>query len=258
MADADPVAAARVIYEQMQADLLAASPLGDMARWVASGAPPPAQALRGAGFACEAAPGELWLARKAFIRRWGFAIPCAEAVAALKTLSPLLEIGAGSGAWAAMLRAAGLDVVATDAVAEGSPGYGLVAGEHFPVEPLDAVSAVRRYPERNLFCSWPTEADDWCAEAARALAPGRALALIGKGRGGTTGSAALFDVLDAHFGLESTVAIPQFPGVDDAMTVHRKRQAGARRLSSGQRRQDQRHHGHVDEAEDGLQHGPGP
>ena len=38
--------------------------------------------------------------RRHFIRAFGFAMPCREAIAALKRLSPIIEVCAGTGAWA--------------------------------------------------------------------------------------------------------------------------------------------------------------
>jgi hypothetical protein len=53
-------------------------------------------------------------ARDEAIRQYGFSIPCKEAVEAVATLSPLVEVGAGSGYWSRFLRAAGADIVTTD------------------------------------------------------------------------------------------------------------------------------------------------
>jgi hypothetical protein len=220
--DSETVAEARRVYLKLQSNLLAATPLGEMRDWLVGGRVPTAADLRAQGFEFAAPPGNLRLARKAFIRQWGFSIPCAESVAELVQLSPLVEIGAGSGYWSALVAGADGDVIATDAIAEGSPGYGLTVGLHTKIEALDAVEAVRRYPERNVFCSWPTQDADWCAEAAQAMCAGRRLALVGQPRGGETGSPRLFDVLETDFTEERRIVIPQFPGVQEVFTVHRR------------------------------------
>src|SRR5687767_5522442 len=122
---AELIAKAQAALRDSVAPRLAASPLADMADWVASGSPPPAAELRALGLTGPAAIGsasadELRDVRKAFCRVWGFSIPCREAVEALRALErPLVEIGAGSGYWTALLRAAGLDMVATDIESEG-------------------------------------------------------------------------------------------------------------------------------------------
>jgi hypothetical protein len=220
--DSETVAEARRVYLQLQSDTLAATLLGQMPEWLARGLAPTVAELRAQGFEFDAPRANLWLARKAFIRRWGFSIPCAEAVTELVRLSPIIEIGAGSGYWSAFVSAAGGDVIATDAISTGSPGYGLTVGLHSNIEALDAISAVRRYPERHVFCSWPTQGTDWSAEAADAMQPGRCLALIGQPRGGETGSPRLFDVLDAGFTEECNIPIPQFPGVREEFRIYRR------------------------------------
>ncbi|HLZ74747.1 hypothetical protein [Phenylobacterium sp.] len=226
MDESDVIAQARVIYERMQADLLAASPLAGMAEWVASGVAPPAADLRSRGFAGpddtdapEAA--NLRLARKAFVREWGFAIPCAEAVAALRRLSPIVEVGAGAGCWTALLRAAGHDMIATD-LAAGDTKYGFAVADRGAVEQLGALEAVRKYPDRDLFCSWPSEGEPWAAEAILGLAPGRRAALILDDRGTLTGDETLRGVLAQAFRPLETVTIPQFPGVCDRLHIYER------------------------------------
>jgi hypothetical protein len=230
MDNPDAIAQARAIYWQMQDDLLAASPLADIAAWVASGSAPPAAELRAVGFAGPAAsdaPGanELRLVRRSFVRQWGFAIPCAEAITALRRLGPIVEVGAGAGYWSVLLRAAGHDAVATDA-AVGGTTYGFSVGGHGPVEQLSAMDAVRAYPDRDLFCCWPSAGEAWMGEAARTVAPGRRIALILDDRAGVTADASLERFLAAECRLTEAVEIPQFPGVCDRLRVYERGAGG--------------------------------
>ena len=219
----EKIALADAAFKQLQLSKLAASPLAGMAAWMKAGRAPLAATLRQAGYTSDAEKGDTWIVRRAFVANWGFSIPCAEAINVLHSLSPLVELGAGSGYWTALMRAAGADMVATDKVSEGSPGYQLTAGLHCQIEPLCGLSAVRAYPARNVFCSWPSEGDDWCAEAAAAMQRGRYLGLISKGRGGNVGSDALFDLLDKEFSPKGHIAIPQFPGSADGLTFYQRR-----------------------------------
>lgn len=217
--------AARV-YEALQERFLGLTPLGRFSEWIAAGQAPSAKSLQDAGFRSDNPDHEgarkLRMARKAFIRRWGFAIPCAEAVAALAELGPLVEIGAGTGSWSALLSSAGQDVIATDAVGAGRVSYGFDAGAHHPVTAMEAATAVRTHQDRAVLCSWPTENDGWAADAAALIRPGQRLALIGEPRGGCTGSPALFDLLDVGFVLEQVVDLPQFPSSNDRLSIHRR------------------------------------
>jgi hypothetical protein len=206
--------------------VVAASPLADMAAWIEAGAPPPAAHLRAQGFTGRAAAEgpdaeRLREVRKAFTRLWGFSIPCAEAVAALRGLAPLVEIGAGTGYWSALLRAAGHDVIATDVQAAGEGPYGSGLGRCLDLEAMDAATAVERHPARDVFCSWPTEGADWAYEAATRVRRGRVFALIGDPAACAT--PALYDLLARDFEPVAEVALPQFPRVDDRLTLSRRR-----------------------------------
>jgi len=220
------IAQARAVYEQLQDQELERSPLAGMAEWVASGAPPPSAELRALGLTFagldEATTGRLRLARKAFTRRWGFSIPCREAVEALRELGPLLEVGAGAGYWSSLLQSAGGDVIASDPAPRANP-HGFETGRYTGIAALSASEAIQAYADRSVFCSWPTEGEAWAAEAFELIQPGLHLALIGTDRGGITGNDALFDLLEAGFRLETTIAIPQFPQVNDHLAIYVRR-----------------------------------
>lgn len=222
-ADADKVAQAKAIWRAAQDAALAASPLREMEAWVAAGRPPAAAALAAQGFAGALAPTQQsQLVRGGFNRRWGFSIPGLEAVEALAALGPLVEVGCGTGYWSALLRNAGLDVIATDLIASGDPGYGFTVGRCCEVTAMGAAEAAAAFPERAVFCSWPTREDAWAVDMVRALGPGRALALIAEPADGRTASAALYDELARDFSLVRAVEIPQFPGARDRLYLCRR------------------------------------
>ena len=210
--ESELVAKALAAYRTAQADALSRLTSLPMDDWLATGRPPPAAELRERGFTAEATENlsEMRLARRAAIADWGHSIPCAEAVAALSRHGPWVEVGAGRGYWTALLRAAGLDAVATDL----NPW----AAE---VEALDGVAAVRAYPDRDVFCSWPTRGGGWIADAVAAMAPDRVFAVIADDRDGEIGSAALYDLLDARFVILAEVLLPQWPGARDRLRLYR-------------------------------------
>lgn len=217
---------ARLVYAGILQDALRRSPLGRIEEWMAAGKAPTAASLRDQGLTTASTSperaSELRLARKPFTRTYGFSIPCAEAIGMLSRLGPLLEIGAGSGYWSALLRNAGLDLAATDEVADGQLGYGFHVGRFAAIEPLSGVNAVRAWPERDVFCSWPTEGSPWALAAVRAMRVGRRLALIGEPRGGCTGTPGLFRYLETRFRRLGELQIPQFPKVSDSLVVYER------------------------------------
>jgi hypothetical protein len=200
------------LHEHFRA-LLADSPLAGMPEWIATGAPPPRAALQ-----IDGRPDLRW----AFNQVWGFSVPCAEAVAALVELSPLVEIGAGSAYWSAMLSAAGADIIATDIAPAGIGEHGFEVGTYYPVEQLAADEAVEHYVERSVFCSWPTKRAEWCYDAARRLSSGRALALIADHHETISGSDSLFALLDAEFNAVRTVEIPLLYDRQDKLVIYRR------------------------------------
>jgi len=194
-----------------------------MADWVANGNPPNCEVLRNFGLMTDPADPDtdirLRIARKAYIAKWGYSIPCAEAVMAIIALGPLVEIGAGTGAWSALLRNAGADIIGTDVHATGDIGYGFRAGTHTPLLSMTGSQAVSSYPKRDVFCSWPTEGGKWALGAAYALRRGRAFAII---EGSRTGTPGLRHYFCTRFRLIADVEIPQFPGCDDRLRIYRK------------------------------------
>lgn len=157
MGGAETIAKAQAAFVQAQDAALASGPLAQMAGWIARGDPPPAAELRAFDLdGVERGDNALFLTRNAFHRHWGFSIPCQEAVAGLVGCGPLVEVGAGSGYWSALLQQAGADIVATDPTPTGNVGYGFAAGVRFQVLPLDAMAAATRFADRAVFCSWPT------------------------------------------------------------------------------------------------------
>jgi len=155
--------------------------------------------------------------REDAIRKFGFSIPCIEAVRAIAAGSPLVEVGAGSGYWTRLLKAAGADVVVTD-IGEGQQGnYQITVGED--VTRLSAQDAVKKWPERNVFVSWPSYEMSWAFEMARLIQSGRTLFYIGEGNGGCTADDRFHRLMDREFHEAATIRIPQWPGIHDRLYV---------------------------------------
>lgn len=188
------------------------------AAWLAGGVPERAELVRRFGLT----RWSFWmdfLLRSRVIARFGFAIPCREAIQAAVAAGPLVELGAGTGYWSALIRNAGGDVLACD---PDDGGYGFAVGSHHPVERCDARDFVRQHPERHALIVWPSYGEDWACQAAESLAVGRTLFLVGEGPGGCTGNDRLFRYLDDAFELVDEIALPVWPGIHDHLTVHRK------------------------------------
>lgn len=138
-------------------------------------------------------PGPDGSVRRRLHRSFGFGIPDDAVLDAVVDAAPpagVVEIGAGSGYWARLLAARGVDVVAYDLHPPPSPenkNFGGVEPWH-PVLQGDE-TAVARHPDRLLLLVWPTADEDWPAEALSRFhaAGGRQVAYVGGSHGGPTG-----------------------------------------------------------------------
>jgi hypothetical protein len=155
-----------------------------------------------------------------FIPTYGFAILDSEIVDILAQLGPLLELGAGSGYWAWELRRAGIDIIATDLEPTEQNEFKFVKF-WVPVEQIDAVSAVKKYPNRSLLMVWPSYAKQWPVDALRAY-EGKRVIYVGEGEGGCTATDEFHHYLDQHFECVHSAALYQFTGLHDRLEVYER------------------------------------
>lgn len=160
--------------------------------------------------------------RWSYIEKFGFAIPCKDALEAIATYAPVLEVGAGSGYWAYELQRMGVDVVATD------PGVGKYRGneKHWEnmwtsVTRATGQDAVKRYPDRSLLTVWPDYRDEWPSEVLKVY-QGDVVIYVGEESGGCTGDDEFHDILALEFQCVDSVGIPQFLGIHDALTIYQR------------------------------------
>jgi hypothetical protein len=89
--------------------------------------------------------------------RYSYVLPQPHLIALLAHYSPLVELGAGTGYWAYLLRLAGADVVAYDQAPLGKDLDNRYHADVLPwTEVLEGdVNAVVAHPNRALFLCWP-------------------------------------------------------------------------------------------------------
>jgi hypothetical protein len=174
---------------------------------------------------------------------FAWAIPDGPALGLVARHSPLLECGAGTGYWAALLAPHGADVLASDVAPPGqtAPGHGAAAAAGPPtgnpfhgthprwtdVEPLDAARAVRAHPGRTLLLCWPPYDDDSGSYAALRAYRGDVLLYVGDlpgpdGMPGATGTARFHRELALNWTPAEWAALPNWPGLADRLVVYRR------------------------------------
>ncbi|HXG40492.1 MAG TPA: hypothetical protein VNJ28_06075, partial [Candidatus Limnocylindrales bacterium] len=144
--------------------------------------------------------------RRELAALFAWAIPTEEALTTLARLGPLVEGGAGTGYWAALLQARGVDVVAYDLYPPGAEEpnrFHRTARSWTTVQRATSVEAARRHPDRSLFLCWPPVDDEASYRPLRAYA-GEVVAYVGDPASGATGSPMFHRELERNWTLVET------------------------------------------------------
>jgi len=150
---------------------------------------------------------------------YAWAVPNEEALAVLREHSPLIEIGAGRGYWAALASSAGADILAFDPNPPSSSGvnpWHRQPGTYFLVQKAD-LEIAKQHPDRALFLCWPPFSTDVALRALRAY-EGKTVIYVGD-EGHDAGTPAFYSELAAHFSKVRVVEIPRWPGIRDRLEV---------------------------------------
>jgi hypothetical protein len=161
--------------------------------------------------------------RRDMVERFAWAIPSDKAITAIAKLSPIVEIGAGRGYWAYLLRKAGADVVAYDLYPHGHPEWWRPNGDGGAWTEIlrGGAIAASRHPDRTLLLVWPPMTP-MAADALRAYR-GSTVAYVGEGRSGCTGDDAFHRALDREWQEVRTVSLPNWDGIHDDLTIYRRK-----------------------------------
>lgn len=161
--------------------------------------------------------------RRDYIDRFGFSIPCAELLDTLKSLEPIIEIGAGSGYLTSLTRSYGIKIIGADPSKET---HWFTPGLYDPYQlNLEGKTAVRRFSDYNVFCSWPSLNQTWFRQALKAMKIGQKLTVI---REDCCAEETAWSYLNHCFEMESSILIPTWPFIYDTVEVWRKVRQKAR------------------------------
>lgn len=166
--------------------------------------------------------------------RYSFAIPSPRALRRIAALSPLVEVGAGTGYWAMLLAAEGADVLAYDLPADHEDAWANRFREQwYPSHHGDGAEVAAAHPDRTLLLCWPpmtTMAHDTLR--AYADAGGQRLVYIGEGECGCCADDEFHALLEDSWGndederpwrLVERLEIPQWPGNRDYCAIYERR-----------------------------------
>lgn len=160
--------------------------------------------------------------RPDLVAKFAWALPCDEALRTLKRYSPIVEIGAGTGYWAYLLRKRRVVIRAYDRY----PPH----RDPNPFHPDQRVwttvarggpEKAAQYPDRTLFLCWPPYKSKMALNALTQYR-GQTVIYVGEGDGGCTGCDMFHAKLDREWSCVETVTLPQWPGIRDRLTVWKR------------------------------------
>lgn len=156
--------------------------------------------------------------------RYSYVLPEPRLLAAISRHSPLVELGAGTGYWAYLLRLMGADVIAYDHAPSGSER---INRYHAGFRPWTDViegdtEVVLRHPDRALFLCWPPRFSGLWRSIE--LYRGDCVLYIGDGGTRTPAMHALrerFTLIETH----PATAMEPAPGTEVSLSVWRRGRA---------------------------------
>jgi len=158
--------------------------------------------------------------RGQYSHRFGYGIPCSEAIDHIAELGPLIEVGAGNGFWTYWLRRAGCDVVAADPQAP-DPYTGHAWIDDMLIE--DGVQAVLRNPGRSILMVWPRYDTLWPTHVVHAMRATQVLCYVGEGPFGASAHPSTFAALQARgFTLTRLLSVPNWPMSSGHLAIYAK------------------------------------
>ena len=161
--------------------------------------------------------------REEAILEYAFAVPDSRTLDVVAQHAPIVEMGAGTGYWARLLRDRGVDVVAYDAC----PGYETGGGRLYTEVLEGGPSVLASHSDRTLLLVWPPlwhEGDDEEDMSVACLDHWRGRVLIYVGDWGVaTASEAFHRRLRTEFTEIARAVIPQWEDVHDRMWVFERR-----------------------------------
>ena len=168
----------------------------------------------------DSAPMTYFDTRRRLTRKYSFPVPTGEAIDTIASKSPVVELGAGAGYWAKLIKAAGGQIEAWDCTPWNKSAYGFTK-LWFPVQ-RGGVAVLKRTSAKTLFLSWPCYDRPFAYKALEAFR-GETFIYIGESRGGCCGNNRFFDTLQRVWEPEKTLNLPNWLGIHDRFELYRRK-----------------------------------
>jgi hypothetical protein len=161
--------------------------------------------------------------RQTAVRNFSWAIPNEEAIRKIAAFSPIVEMGAGSGYWARLLKKAGADITPFDKHGSSTKRNPFVYKMHMRVHRGNSkVLRKRKFKNHALMLCWAPYDDPMAYECLKEFR-GSIVVMIGEGRYGCTGDDNCWEYLDKYFKEVKDINIPQWSGIHDDVQIYKRK-----------------------------------
>ena len=165
---------------------------------------------------------ESYKQRENFRRGVSWHIPNTDIIETLKSISPVVSVGSGFGYTESIALKEGVDIISTD-INPNMDNHWCRGGIFFgDVQKIDAIDAIKKYADRNVFMAWPAYNNSMAADVAENMKSGTYLLYVGESEGGCTGDERFFHILENDFVLIEENFIPRWEGIRDTATLYKK------------------------------------
>lgn len=160
--------------------------------------------------------------RRSLVSRYSWAAPYPHSLEAVARFSPLVEMGSGSGYWAALLTDLGADVMCYDTYRFNGNGAYTFHHAYYPIRQTSPSVLKRVSPKRNLFLCWPPFNVPFAGRCLRHFR-GEYVIYIGEGDGGCTGDDAFHEALGRDWTEVETFGVVRWQGLHDKGYIYRRK-----------------------------------
>jgi len=170
--------------------------------------------------------------RDKLVNLFAWAIPNEEAIDEIIKYSPIVEIGAGNGYWASLIKEKGGEIDAYDKNPPKNDNADNINIDnvfftkttiiHYPVQKGDeSILKQDKYNDYTLLLIWPPM--DRTARRCLRYFKGKHVIYIGEDNGGCTANQSFFDSLYLNFNEIKEIKIPQYPYINDKLTIYERK-----------------------------------
>lgn len=170
--------------------------------------------------------------RDRLVSKHAWAIPTEEAVRRIAKLSPICDLGCGTGYWAYLLGQIGAKIVAVDAAPplDGANDYHHARKStlHHWVPVVRGSASTFVVPRSHaLMLCWPPYSTSMASVALRRYR-GSSLIYIGEGIGGCTADDAFHRAIAKNWKLCEMIDLPNWPGLHDSVHIYERKKRSTR------------------------------